>query len=433
MKQNPNRHRVLNLDVLLNIMSLADICTISPLMRTSRELYTEGPKYLLRDGVDLDTASSVPSFVAFMRAEYPHRLHLLDLLHIYAGHLSAAESRILVEFLVDCAPLLKIRRLGIDRAEEFFKSSRGLAGAFGLLRHVKHLTLFEVGPRTSVFLRNSQSSLVSADVGMIPPSLDDEQDAASDSDEDDDEDLHFDSEDDEDADSGDDEAPDDIYADYGNPILLLHNSQDTLTRLAVSACDTFAEDDDHAYPQRYPHVHTLTLTANELPATLHYARAFPAVRTLTLRCAPHEVDALGPARADVQAFRLANQIDLAEQRAAAGTVWPGLTAVHGALTDHFLLGLAGPVEQLHIAGCYMDRWMFRTVLLVTRPLYVYFSGFDVNLFAEGALNKLMRGPLVTPVRCFDIMVAFGCVLQPEQVDVPAALVSARAPLHIRHN
>lgn len=114
-------------------------------------------------------------------------------------------------------------------------------------------------------------------------------------------------------------------------------------------------------------------------------------------------------------------------------MWPGLTAVHGALTDHFLLGLAGPVQQLHIAGCYMDRWMFRTVLLVTRPLYVYFSGFDVNLFAEGALNKLMRGPLVTPVRCFDIMVAFGCVLQPEQVDVPAALVSARAPLHIRHN
>lgn len=427
MKPKPTRHHILNLDVMLNIMSLSDAGTISRLMRASRELYPEGPRYLLRDGVDIDHASSIPSFVAFLRAEYPHRLHLLDLLYIYAGHLSAAESRILVELMVDCAPLLKIRRLGIDRAEEFFKSSRGLAGAFGLLRHVKHLTLCEVGPRTSVFLRNSQSSLVSADLGMIPPPLDDEQDAAGNSvGEEEDED---DSEDEQDADNGDDEAPDsDIYADYGNPILLLRNSQETLTRLAVSACDTFAEDDGHAHPQRYPHVHTLTLTANELPATLHYARAFPAVRTLTLRCAPHDVDALGPARADVQAFRLANQIDLAEQ--PVGTVWPALTAVHGALTDHFLLGLAGPVEQLHVAGCYMDRWMFRTVLLVTRPLYVYFSGFDVNLFEGGAFNKLMRGPLLAPVRCFDIMVAFGSVLQPEQVDVPAALVSACAPLGI---
>ncbi|KAL1937317.1 hypothetical protein VTO73DRAFT_13830 [Trametes versicolor] len=444
MKLNLNRGEALNLDVLLNIMSLSDMCTTSRLMRASRELYPEGPKYLLRDSAGLCNTAHIPSFVAFMRADYPHRLHLLDSLYISTGRVPKADARLLQHFVADCAPLLELRRLAINHAEEFFESTRGMARAFGLLRGVMELTLSEVGPRTSIFLRSSRSRLVFADLAMIPlPFEEDGQSLARDGDEvgddhdedgddpyegddedeyDDDAYINYedwdesdDEEDNDDAeeDSGDDSEPE--AEDFGNPILQLHSSQATLQLLKVRACDTFS-DTGALYTHVYPHVRVLTLEANEPPAAAHYARAFPNLDTLTLRCDVRELDPLGKDLQVWHAFRVANQRHL-----RAGAAWPALRVVHGALVDHFLLGLARPVEQVHIEGCYMNIIMFRAVVRATRPAYVNLDAFDVDLFRDGAFALLMRGPLLAPVRCFEIMVAFGGVVEPAQVDVPNAL------------
>ncbi|OJT14645.1 hypothetical protein TRAPUB_8803 [Trametes pubescens] len=413
MKNTHTLSPLLNLDVLLTVMSLSDARTISRLMRASRELYPQGPKYLLREAVDLESASHVTSFVAFMRADHPRRLPLLDSLCIQTGPLPTAESGVLEEFLVDCGPLLDAKRLCIKRAEEFFKSRPGLARAFGLLRHIKHLAVSEVGPHTSVFLHDFQSSLVFADLEMIPFNYDGAV-------------LRV-GEDGLDADEEAEESFRNSITDgYRNPILLLRNSQETLKSLDVRSCGTMPTlGSSDQYKECYPAVHKLTLAANKLPNTLHYARAFPNVHTITFRIDPPQLEILGENLADFRAFRDANMHHLAEY---TGPQWPSLKAVHGALTEHFLLGLACPVEQVHIDGPYMNAMMFHSMLADTRPKYVYFHAFDVDMFEDGEFDELMSGPLLAPVRCFDIMVAFGGVLQPEQVDVPAALVSCPAAL-----
>lgn len=407
MKQNPNHNQVLNLDVLLSIMSISDMCTIARLMQASRQLYHEGPKYLLRDGVDLAEPSSIRSFVAFMRADYPHRLRLLDLLSISTGRLPGMEAYVLGKFLVDCEPHQEIQELHIEHAEELFESSPGLAGAFALLCHVKHLTVSEIGSRANVFLMASRSSLVSAVLSMIPLPQDNYE--FSDSDDD------------------DDEEKDD---DFRNPILQLRNSQDTLETLDVRWCDSFSCAGD-LYAQCYPHVDTLSLTANELPLSLHYARAFPNVQHLTLKCDARELDLLGTDPEDLLTFRVKNQIELTEHQDAAGVgvgAWASLQTVHGTLSDHFLLGLVCPIAQLHIKGPLMDKRFFRCVIAATRPTYVRFNGFDVDLlFADGGLKRLLRGHLLEPVRALEIMLVPGGFLEPDQVDMPAALVSAYVP------
>ncbi|EIW62398.1 uncharacterized protein TRAVEDRAFT_27712 [Trametes versicolor FP-101664 SS1] len=411
MKIASNLKPLLNLDVLLMVMSFSeDIHTISRLMRASRELYTQGPKYLLRDAVYLENASHILSFVAFMLADHPHRLPLLDSLYIHIGLFSAADADVLEKFLIACGPLLGVKRLVIKHAEEFFKSSPGLASAFGLLRHVQHLVVSEVGQHTSVFLRDLQSSLVSADLEMIP-----HNDGAS-----------SDDNDEGDDDEGDEEEVDEderlrkaLTENHRNPILLLHNSQETLKTLDARSCGTtpdFTRSDQ--YEECYPTIQKLTLTANELPNTLYYARAFPNVHTLTLRIDPSQLEILGDDLEDFDNFRESNMFDFTEYE---GPKWTALKAVHGALTDHFLLGLSCPVEQLHIDGPYMNTMMFHAVLATTRPKYVYFHAFDVEMFENGEFDELMSGPLLGPVRCFDIMVAFGGVILPEQVDVPASL------------
>lgn len=402
MEQTANPDSVLNIDVLINIMSMSGPRTISRLMRASRELYPAGPKYLLRRTVKLRGDANVRSFVAFMRVDSPKRVPLLKRLEISTGHLSGAAADLLEKLFLDCAPLFEIRRLTIDHAEEFFESSPGMSGVFSMLRSVEHLTVSEIGARANTFLINLRSRLVSANLFMVPHPADEDSLASEDSDEEDEEDEEDD-------------------GDFRNPIVQLHTSKDTLETLSVRHCDTFSDLGlDHVYEQTYPHVHALTLTANELPATGHYARAFPNVRTLTLECDARELDAFGADFEDFCALRMMNTDQLA--RAGEG-VWAGVEEVHGTLIDHFLLGLRGPVERVHVTGGYMDKRMWRLVLLACKPAYVNFQGFDVDLFYGGGFKRLMRGNLLEPVRCFEIMVFFGGMIEPENVDAPEALVS----------
>ncbi|KAI0655352.1 hypothetical protein C8Q70DRAFT_923853 [Cubamyces menziesii] len=383
----------LNVDVLLNIMAMSDNTTICRLMRSSRELYHEGPKYILRRGVRLKKVSSVSSFVMFMKAEQPHRFQSLRRLHISTGCLPPSDARALEQLLIDNESHFEIRRLTIDHAEEFFDSTPGLVGAFALVHTVTELTMSEIGRRASLFLERSRSKLISANLSMVMRPL------PADSEDSDDEDY-------------DDDAFDSTIR---NPILQLHNSQDTLRKLSVEWADTDC-DLGVLYKECYPNVKTLTLASNELPYTMHYARAYPNLSELTLDVATRELAELGRGIDSFVDHRYVNKLEQMQHGK-----WERLTAVHGTLIDHFLLGLLCEVEQVHINGNFMDKRMFRSVLSTTRPKYVNFQGFDVDLFFEGEFRRLMRGPLLAPVRCFEIMIFFGGMLQPEEVDVPKAL------------
>ncbi|KAI0640644.1 hypothetical protein C8Q79DRAFT_1004229 [Trametes meyenii] len=386
---------VLNNDVLLNILAVSDTLTICRLMATSRQLYHEGPKHLLKKTVVLRSENKLVSFLTFMAAEAPYRFQFLHSLQIDIGHISEAATITVEYFFISAAPFLNIRRLTLDRAEEFFESGTGIPGAFALcLRTVEHMKVSEIGRRASIFLEHSRSRLVSADLTMIPRPIPD------------------DSDDDSDEEREDDDTDDSRFR---NPILQLRNSQETLKTLNVRWCDTDCEI-GVLYEQTYPHVKDLTLSANELPYTTHYARAFPNIETLTIGIAPREIDELGTAMDDFVEHRYMNKIDQLQNGK-----WEGLKSVHGTLIDLFLLGALCPVERVHINGPHMDKRMFRSVLTTARPAYVNFQAFDVDLFYEQDFTHLVRGRWLEPVRAFEITVFFAGILTPEEVDVPKAL------------
>ncbi|KAI0365466.1 hypothetical protein BV20DRAFT_954278 [Pilatotrama ljubarskyi] len=382
----------LNMDVLRNVLALSDGRTIARMMQLSRELYHEGPKHLLRLPVRLRRESSISSFVAFMLAEDARRVRFLTNLHISTGLLSRAEAGPFEDFVFRFAPQMNIIQLDIERAEEFFESSPGLSSAFSLLTTVKHLKMDEIGRRASIFLEQLRSQLVSADLTMIPRPI-----------------RH--DEDDEDSDEDEDEDDPSIR----NPILQLRNSQDTLKSLDVTFGDTDC-DVGELFEQRYPHVKRLNLIANELPYTMHYARAYPNVTTLTIACAERELAELGTKMDDYVDQRHVNKLE----QMSHGS-WKSLKEVHGTLIDHFLLAALCPVEQLHIRGPFMDTRMFRSVLLTTTPAYVNFDAFDVDLFYEADFKRLMRGHFVQPIRCFEITLMLGGILEPKDVSMPRAL------------
>ncbi|KAI0352432.1 hypothetical protein OH77DRAFT_1497914 [Trametes cingulata] len=392
MDHTPAGPSALNMDVLRNVLALADGRTIARLMQLSRELYHEGPKHLLKLPVRLKRESSIASFIAFMSAEDGRRFRFLNNFHITTGLLSQAEAAAFEEFVLRFASHMKITHLNIERAEEFFESSPGLSSALSLLTEVKYLRVAEIGQRSNIFLQQLRSQLVSANLTMIPrPIRHDEDDEDSDEDDDDDD------------------------SSIRNPILQLRNSQETLTSLTVTHGDTDC-DIGELFKECYPNVKYLILYANELPYTMHYARAFPNVEMLTMQCAERELAELGNKVDEYVDQRHVNKIE----QIAEGS-WKSLKAVYGTLIDHFLLAALCPVERLHIKGPFMDTRMFRSVLLTTTPAYVDFDGFDLDLFYDADFKRITRGHFVQSIRCLEMTLMLGGLLEPEDVRIPGAL------------
>ena len=124
-----------------DIMAISRRSTISALMKTCSTLYTEGPKHILRDGVELSSADATDKFTAFMLAEGPSRLAYLRKLTLLANLHDGAH---LVQLLSH--PSLTLETLVLHLAEIWLGrfSNPALRAAIRGLKTVKHLVLFEV-------------------------------------------------------------------------------------------------------------------------------------------------------------------------------------------------------------------------------------------------------------------------------------------------
>ncbi|KAM5545142.1 hypothetical protein V8D89_001253 [Ganoderma adspersum] len=128
-------------DVVSDTMAISRRPTISAIMQTCRTLYTEGPKHMLRDGVELSSADETEKFTAFMLAEGPSRFAYLRKLALLVDlHDGANLVRLLSH------PSLALETVVLHYAEICLGRFADIALRAAILRlkTVKRLVLFEV-------------------------------------------------------------------------------------------------------------------------------------------------------------------------------------------------------------------------------------------------------------------------------------------------
>ncbi|KAI0751911.1 hypothetical protein C8Q80DRAFT_1098427 [Daedaleopsis nitida] len=375
----------LNTDVLSNIMACCDSPSISRMMQTNCDLHHGGAKYLLEDLVTLRNAADIQSFILFMLVGRGVRFAYLWGLSFTCRDISPGLAAELVSFLQTCSSIGKIGTLEILHAEDLLESDEGLVDAFASLKTIKDLKVYEMGHEAAEFLRQLQSAVVKAELDVL---------------QDDDEDWD----------------PDDHYTEdeqdyYKNPIVLLRNSQQSLEMLIGQGFDTVISLLP-TYAVSYPHVDFLDLRDVDPPLTVPLAHAFPNLSFLALMVDDDDLESMGNGLQTIVEHRAVNIIEQMQHGS-----WKSLDRCLGRLIDHFLLAVQCHVKALTIRGNGMEPRMLRDVLGQTKPLHLSFEGFEANLFDSG-FRRVMRRPYAAQLRCMELVLVVGAVLEPENVDVP---------------
>ncbi len=284
---------------------------------------------------------------------------------------------------------MNITHLTMDYAEEFFGSSPGLAEAFAALKTIKYVKIHDVGIHGVLFLQNTRSCFVSADLTMAavfeqhPRCLQPPSSAGR-------------------------------RVTVRNPIVLLHGAQNDLVALTASGCRTL-HPDDSGYCQVYPNVRTLELQDNDLPVTTHYAHAFPDLSKLRVETSPDVLSALAVSKSDSVTKSRSRNCD---QQLKTGT-WKSLDACHAPLVDHFMLCLICPVKELHVFGPHMNPDMLYQVLKTTQPSALSLRSFFLGDLATRRFAKLLRQPCAVNLKRLELFIC----IKSADVDVAGNLVS----------
>ncbi|PIL32892.1 hypothetical protein GSI_05010 [Ganoderma sinense ZZ0214-1] len=168
---------VLPFDVLSDIMAVSPPSTISALMKTCHALYTEGPKHLLCDGVQLDRSRDIASFANFMLTEDSDSsrfAHLRKLVVALANPGPFEYQRRLAELLVHHS--LALETLVLHHADSFLEQSRcRLREAFCGLKTIKRLVVFGVLEYGAAIIQNIPSPVESMSISVAnffrPPDI----------------------------------------------------------------------------------------------------------------------------------------------------------------------------------------------------------------------------------------------------------------------
>ncbi|KAI1786636.1 hypothetical protein LXA43DRAFT_50530 [Ganoderma leucocontextum] len=154
-------------DVIFIIMAASRPSTISALMKTCRALYTEGPKHLLCNGVQLDRTVEITRFANFMLTGNPSRFaHLRKLvlgIQLLPG--SAVEAH-LADLLAH--PSLALDTLVLRHSETLLGHGTDpvLRAAFGRLKTVKHLVVLGVQDDSATNINSLPYKLESISIGV---------------------------------------------------------------------------------------------------------------------------------------------------------------------------------------------------------------------------------------------------------------------------
>ncbi|KAI0701537.1 hypothetical protein C8T65DRAFT_612284 [Cerioporus squamosus] len=387
-------------DVLVSVMdTMPRQRDISAMMKTCRPLYRAGPRYLLKRGVHIRLARSLVSFIAFMSVEDGARVKHLKELSIEVQFNTSNLAELLSTFLNQSVNALVLNTLRIDGAEVLLGAgSPPLSHEFARLRTITHLELLGVGRHAASFLRTMESKLEAAHITMLPFSDDVDDDM-------------------------------EINRDDRIGIRLLHGSQATLKCLYGHGFELLTEITGSVYAQVYPNVGQLTLAANDCPATIMYAHAFPNVRIFHYETAEEDLDIIGQeldAHVDMRALNQVQQMEL-------DSPWKSLDECHASLIDLFLLGLRCHVRELHVLGNFFEYAYLSSVMTDTTPEYMCLKGYDVNIFTRG-LVSMMGQACTQQLRSLEIKLLVGAVLKPEAVDMPRVMeimLMMLRPLKIR--
>ncbi len=155
----------LNIDILLEILSISPPNTATSIMATCRILYHEGAKVVLRSPVDLDgSEEEALARLRFVQAENLSRCPYVRALAIVMRTVPDSVAKILTELV---PRMTRLQRLGLA-GDQIFESYPHLLPTFASLRSVKTLLVVNAGEQCCEMIRTFQSEVVSAAISFHP-------------------------------------------------------------------------------------------------------------------------------------------------------------------------------------------------------------------------------------------------------------------------
>ncbi len=146
------------------IMTISQRSTISALMKTCHTLYTEGPKHILRDGVDLTSKDQITRFTTFMLTKDPSRFAYMRKLVIYTTCDTALED--LTRLLAHPAIVLDTLELRSTSNVLVGATTDAMRDAIRRLTTIKHLVVFGIHEYSGFPIKSLPYQLESISIGM---------------------------------------------------------------------------------------------------------------------------------------------------------------------------------------------------------------------------------------------------------------------------
>lgn len=250
----PAEGPVLNFDILLHIVFLADTATQSRMMKTCRLLYRNGAREVLRKPhISIYTEKRLISFLRFMHADPTVRMPCLHelLLDIRTG-ISSDTGRSLANLFLGLGECERpaLRYLHLSSSKILFLHKLELSRAVGHLHSLDTVYIDSAGIQAAAVLQllSRYSALRTASISFCEDL------------------LTFQS----------------AKAERLDPLHLLRYSKNTLTNLEIE--NWFLVTPTITI---YPHMTTLTLSGEWIPATPKLRRAFPNLSRMSIYGGPN--------------------------------------------------------------------------------------------------------------------------------------------------
>ncbi|RPD55159.1 hypothetical protein L227DRAFT_579974 [Lentinus tigrinus ALCF2SS1-6] len=322
---------VLNFDVLLHIVSLAEMDTQSRVMKTCKALYRNGARELLRgEDVCIYTDKRLLSFLLFMHADPAVRIPCLHGLVLKIRTETAKEAG---DSLVDLFLRLAecehpaFRYLCLQSSKDLFLANHQLARAVARLHTVTSVIMESAGIQAAAVLQllGRCSPLTRASINFCEDLL----------------------------------SSPSVTAEQLDPLHLLRYCRDTLTELSIEhwflATRKFCV---------YPRLTTLTLSGDWTPATPKLRRAFPNLSELTVY-----------GYANIPERRYASQRESNRNDQLVHGTWAApMRSFWGGLYDLYVLAPISRIEYITLDydTNYQNtnaRWL-RAILMDARPAHL---------------------------------------------------------------
>ncbi|KAI1789091.1 hypothetical protein LXA43DRAFT_595566 [Ganoderma leucocontextum] len=157
-------------DVMCNVLAASQHSTISALMKSCHALYTEGPRHLLHDGVELDSAQQITLFADFMLTEDPSRFAYMRKLGLSIQSPVNLSAQLRLCVLLG-HPSLALETLILQYAETLLGDGVFplLHEALGRLKTVKNLVALRVQRRSAAVIKSLPSKLKSISIAVDVP------------------------------------------------------------------------------------------------------------------------------------------------------------------------------------------------------------------------------------------------------------------------